>query len=173
MLQVLLDRGINVNAQDNTGKTAIALLILNHPMDSTLGILINHGADLNLPDFGIQFKLFAFLYFLSNSFINADGYSPLHLAAKANERELVYFLLRLGADCMAITNDGKSVLDFILDKTARTIFSHQYALSEMNYIILLLTIHLAFPKKNISPFKRINQVHKLQCSLTETHIIDV
>jgi hypothetical protein len=62
MLQLLLDKGINVNARDHQGKTALALMVPKHPhWYKILPILVKFGADLDLPDYGISY-LNKFLY---------------------------------------------------------------------------------------------------------------
>ena len=45
---------------------------------------------------------------------DADGLSPLHLAAKAGHGEIIKILLKQGADINAVTNDGCTPMELAI-----------------------------------------------------------
>jgi hypothetical protein len=99
--------------------------------------------------------------------ILAVGFTPLHYAAKPNERDMMYSLLGYGADCSAITTEGKSVLDYVYVPAARAIILHQYGPFCFCYLSDRLPsisqqIHAAFQKNN--PGINNNNIWNVECN---------
>ena len=95
VLEVLLERGADINAQDNYGMSA-----LHWPAwsgnDSLCEFLIDRGIDLNLRAHPLSYAL---------------ARTPLHFAADKGHLAFVRLLLDHGADVSAKDRDGRTSLD--------------------------------------------------------------
>jgi ankyrin repeat protein len=94
---LLLERGVDVNAQDNRGRTPLH----NATVRGRVGIvslLLESGAD------------------MFSNWQDNDGWSPLHVAAFEGHVELACFLLNLGIDATAQTSDGMTPLEMALQR---------------------------------------------------------
>ncbi len=102
-VQLLLQRGIDVNGQDANGRSplhhaashSVESLLSNFHAEYTVLPLLNAGADLEVRD--------------------QDGATPLHLAAKNNHCDVLRTLLEKGANVAAKTNRGQTPMDLVLD----------------------------------------------------------
>jgi ankyrin repeat protein len=84
--------GINVNASDANGNSALHLAVLNNHF-STVELLLQNGAEINST--------------------NSNQNTPLHLAVQKGFREIVEQLVLGGADGNAANSDGKSPLQIV------------------------------------------------------------
>ena len=118
----------DINIQDNEGKTALMLPILNHSGFLTFGeILINGGASVDIQDnqgrnalMNVITHRFSFenmtnieLLLKAGTDINArdnDGKTALMLAAEKNYFDVIKLLIENGADINAKDNYGKTAL---------------------------------------------------------------
>lgn len=90
LVRVLLDRGINIDAQDSRGFTALHLAAM-YGHEYTAALLLLRHADVNPKD--------------------RWGYTPLHAAGVAGEWRTVRVLVQYGgADIEATENTGKTPL---------------------------------------------------------------
>lgn len=104
IIHLLVQRGVDVNRSDSSGKRPLHYVIQSSPLirlsggdiNSVLQELLNAGADIEARDL--------------------EGATPLHYAVKANEclPEGLKVLLDNGADLAAKTNDGKTAMDAAL-----------------------------------------------------------
>ena len=79
IVKVLLDKGVNVNAQGRSNRTALIYAAMNRHQDTQmLEILINAGADLNIKD--------------------AEEYTALRWAIIGKYTKLIHALIKAGAD---------------------------------------------------------------------------
>ncbi len=95
-VKLLVENGADPNKRIQTGWAPVHQAI--YTTDEILRLLLNHGADPNLP-IGPD----------------AKGYSnkctPLYLAVYLRKREMVQTLLYFGADPVRVNSSGKSVID--------------------------------------------------------------
>ena len=97
MMSLLLDRGANVNAQDNKGLTALMLLAAN---PDKMELLLGAGADVNIKNNdGSTALIEAVKYFKSSVYLNK-----------------IQMLLGAGADINAQDNDGNTALMHVVEK---------------------------------------------------------
>ncbi|KAK2808312.1 hypothetical protein FQN50_004872 [Emmonsiellopsis sp. PD_5] len=83
MIELLLDRGVDINEENSRGLTALETAVWqNYKIRDTVSKLISHGATVNRP----------------------DGLSALHMAAANKDWELVQLLVDNGADIDAKVN---------------------------------------------------------------------
>ena len=92
-VQNFLEKGANVNVQDNLGKTALMLAARNGHTH-TVRLLIQNDADVNL----------------QSSLAAGPGYTALMGAAKEGHLEIVKLLIEAGAEINAQNHDGKTAL---------------------------------------------------------------
>jgi ankyrin repeat protein len=85
----LLDRGADVNARDDTHRTALMLSSL-HGYMGNVKALVDRGADVNAMD--------------------VDGWSPADWAVITDHHEVVAFLISRGADVEKRATDGSTLL---------------------------------------------------------------
>ncbi len=84
-----LDKGINVNARDINGRTALMIAVYDESKD-IVEMLINAGADVNAHD--------------------KYGLTSLHWAAEKGHTNIVEMLIKAGADVNAKNNNGSTAL---------------------------------------------------------------
>ncbi len=128
-MQQMIDQGIDVNARDAVGKSALHWVAKAKP--EVIAALLAAGADVNAED---QLDR-APLHFVAatGSFENikllleagaqvnaktANDWTPLHGAAKYGSSQSVIVLLEAGADAAARTEMGESPFDFSQDNPA-------------------------------------------------------
>jgi len=95
MMQLLLDAGADVDAQDERGNTILHLAVKKHNFD-LVRFCVNHQADVDLE--------------------NDEGITPLHQAAFMGEDRIAEFLLLSGADASLKNEAGYSAYDMALYK---------------------------------------------------------
>ena len=95
-----LENGVDVNAKDLVGNTALIFAVFGDRGDDNLEIinlLIENGADVNIT--------------------NNDGNTLLHELSYAPDLDIIKMLLKNGADINAINEKGESVLDLMIKNT--------------------------------------------------------
>ena len=95
-----LENGVDVNAKDLVGNTALIFAVFGDGGDDNLEIinlLIENGADVNIT--------------------NNDGNTLLHELSYAPDLDIIKMLLKNGADINAINEKGESVLDLMIKNT--------------------------------------------------------
>lgn len=122
-LQQLIDQGINVNARDEVGKTALHWVAM--AKQEVVSALLVAGADVNAKDKWDRTPLHFVgatgsieniqLLLDAGAGVNAktaNDWTPIHGAAKFGEADNVLVLLDAGADPSARTEMGESAFDF-------------------------------------------------------------
>jgi len=84
--------GVNVNAQDDYGWTAIRYAVRNNQAEAALLLCTEYKADINLP--------------------SKSGRTPLMSAAGNNLQEMVRGLVNLGANLTAVDQSGSTALSY-------------------------------------------------------------
>ncbi|MEW6528235.1 MAG: ankyrin repeat domain-containing protein [Spirochaetota bacterium] len=74
ILMLLLDKGININHQDNCGNTALHHIVKLNRYKEIIKLLLDNGADVNIR--------------------NKKGQTPLDLAQKEGDNEIIHLLQR-------------------------------------------------------------------------------
>ncbi|KAJ4292522.1 hypothetical protein N0V90_009185 [Kalmusia sp. IMI 367209] len=87
--RILIDAGCDLNAQDNEGKTLLSLALSQYKPQEAVETVLKLGANLNIRDY--------------------SGRSILHLAVPKWESELLEFLVKQGADPLAVDNFGDTL----------------------------------------------------------------
>ena len=122
----LLERGADIEAKNKHGRTSLhyAVQKKNHSM---VKFLLNKGADIRTRDRKASSVLHSAedsrMYILLNSKYhdfwhedelqdNCDGQTPLHLAAKRGDRDIVEDMCKRGAIPAEKDNNGQTPLDF-------------------------------------------------------------
>ena len=90
LINVLIERGVNVNAQNKDGQTPLFLAVHEEQAKNLATLVINGKADVKLAD--------------------EDGVTVLHKAASMNNAPLMKFLIDNGADVTAKAKNGQTVL---------------------------------------------------------------
>jgi ankyrin repeat protein len=91
MVQVLLDYGVDVNAQARAGSTPLNFVINRLNDHRVVRLLLDHGADPNIP--------------------TKDGSTPLHRASGRGVIEVIHPLVEYGASVEAQDDEGRTPLD--------------------------------------------------------------
>ena len=109
IIELLIERGAAVNAQDHTGLTPLHVAAW-WSITERAGILLDHDADIDAKD--------------------AFGDTPLHVAAMHGRGKMCKFLIERGADMRAKNGDGREPLDLAeMNKQAESIRVLKYFLS--------------------------------------------
>lgn len=93
MMQMLLDAGVDINALDKYGNSALSAAVVQEAT-SVIRFLIGAGADVNQ---------------------DLRGWSVLHIAAHRDKKEAARLLIELGANIDAKSIDGKTPLKWACD----------------------------------------------------------
>ncbi len=100
-LKALLQNGVNVNATNSDGETALMEAAESRRYTEAVRVLIANGANVNLAD--------------------EDGETALMRAADEGTVEAVRLLLQAGANPAARDDDGETALDKALDEGNREV----------------------------------------------------
>ena len=101
LLPIFLERGVNVNATDNEGNTALILNTKEQCYREVIKELVRAGADVNMAD-------------------NA-GNTALYYALKYGDQEVARFLIKKGADYNHTNNKGESAVQVAVEKGYDTV----------------------------------------------------
>ena len=102
-VQALLDAGVDMNAKDGNGWTALHYAA-DYGYEEIAELLIAKGADVNAK--------------------NPNMLTPLYFAAQNNRKEVAQLLIAGGADVNAKANDGRTLLDFASGVIAELLRAH-------------------------------------------------
>lgn len=128
LLDLLLDREVDINHRDGSGETAIFYAILHQCSDDVISRLIDSGADLSARNYngeGLVHRIVRWVETVQDLPIgpllshmpplinsqDARGRTPLHLALFLGKTHCVTELLGLGADTEIWDNFGRLPLD--------------------------------------------------------------
>lgn len=132
-LRWLIDRGADVNAMDNCGRTALMGVVRYGYSNDCLDILVGAGADVNIADhYGVTATMIVAtdgrfagvtggaewlrVFIKAGADINAvdcRGYTAARQAAYNRNVDCLLFLIESGADLEKTDVDGESALDII------------------------------------------------------------
>lgn len=103
LLPLFIERGVDVNATDNSGNTALLLntKTLNMCSKDTVKELVRAGADVNMTD--------------------NTGNTALYYALKYGSQEVARFLIKKGADYNHTNNKGESCVQVAVEKGYDTV----------------------------------------------------
>jgi ankyrin repeat protein len=146
-------KSIDINAQDNSGSTALHWAVRRWYFDLTQ-LILQKGANPNIKDTdgnsalhltaiagGSYDHLPELLldYGAEVDSRNVGNYTPLHLAAESGYIEGAILLVKKGADVNALTNYGISVLSYGLKKLQREVQNgNEYLIGRCTKIVGLL-----------------------------------
>ncbi len=91
-VRLLVEKGVNVNAADVEGHTALHLAITEKRLE-TVRELIKSGGNVNAEEYGSK-------------------YTPLHLACMVGEKEIVEELVKAGAEIEQADKFGMTAIDY-------------------------------------------------------------
>lgn len=101
LVTVFLERGVDVNAVDNYGNTALILNTQNQCYKKVIKELIRAGADVNIAD--------------------NNGNTALYHALKYGNQEVARFLVKKGADYNHTNNNGETPMQIAVEKGYDTV----------------------------------------------------
>ena len=101
LLPIFLEKGVDVNATDNVGNTALILNTKNMCFKDIIKELMRAGADINMSD-------------------NTGG-TALYYALKYGNQEVARFLIKKGADYNHTNNKGESCVQVAVEKGYDTV----------------------------------------------------
>lgn len=122
MVELLLQRGANVNAQSDRWDTA--LMAVNPPPIDTVRILLDHGVDVNIKGYLWNTALMEYVYdpevikmlIDHGADVNAKNQSLETALMKSTMKETVQVLLDNWADVNAMNSNGYTALMYALNK---------------------------------------------------------
>lgn len=101
LLPIFLERGVNVNATDNQGRTALIFQTENMCFKDIVKELIKAGADINASD--------------------NEGNTALYYALRYGNQEVARFLIKKGADYNHTNNRGETPVQIAVEKGYDTV----------------------------------------------------
>lgn len=101
LVPIFLEKGVDVNAVDNYGNTALILNTQNQCYKKVLKELIRAGADVNIAD--------------------NNGNTALYHALKYGNQEVARFLIKKGADYNHTNNNGETPMQIAVEKGYDTV----------------------------------------------------
>ena len=101
LLPIFLERGVDVNAVDNVGNTALLLNTKNMCFKDIIKELVRAGADINMSD--------------------NEGNTALYHALKYGNQEAARFLIKKGADYNHVNNKGVTPVQVAVEKGYDTV----------------------------------------------------
>lgn len=101
LLPIFLEKGVDVNATDNVGNTALILNAKNMCFKDIIKELVRAGADINMSD--------------------NTGSTALYYALKYGNQEVARFLIKKGADYNHTNNKGESCVQVAVEKGYDTV----------------------------------------------------
>lgn len=101
LLPIFLEKGVDVNAVDNYGNTALILNTQNQCYKNVVKELIRAGADVNIAD--------------------NNGNTALYHALKYGNQEVARFLIKKGADYNHTNNKGETPMQIAVEKGYDTV----------------------------------------------------
>ena len=138
VVKFLLDHGADINPSEEPLRKSALCESIKSCFSYTVKELIEHGADVNAHNLRCPSPLFEAVYLVSkienykiskdiisilvehgadiNVRSDSDGDTPLMYVSRLGRVVIVKLLLKLGADPNLMDNNGKTALDFALDK---------------------------------------------------------
>lgn len=101
LLPIFLEKGVNINATDNVGNTALIFHTKNQCYKEIVKELVRAGADINMAD--------------------NEGNTALHYVLKYNGPEVARFLIKKGADYNRANNRGETPVQIAVEKGFDTV----------------------------------------------------
>lgn len=101
LLPIFLEKGVNINATDNVGNTALIFHTKNQCYKEIVKELVRAGADINMAD--------------------NEGNTALHYVLKYNGPEVARFLIKKGADYNRANNKGETPVQIAVEKGFDTV----------------------------------------------------
>jgi len=101
LLPIFLEKGVDINATDNVGNTALILNTKNMCFKDIIKELVRAGADINMSD--------------------NTGSTALYYALKYGNQEVARFLIKKGADYNHTNNKGESCVQVAVEKGYDTV----------------------------------------------------
>ncbi|KAK2754958.1 hypothetical protein CKAH01_05972 [Colletotrichum kahawae] len=147
----LLDEGCDVNGRDFNGRTATSMAAENGK-DSILQLLIQRGADVNLPDADMEHD--ADLNHLADALR-----TPLHIAASSGDTVVVEALLLAGSRTDIKDDDGRTAVSYAKE------YSHEPVVklfSSARYLHREIPGNLQHSGRNIKHFKPSYEYQRLK-----------
>lgn len=95
IIQYLMDQGVDIHAQDETGYTPLHSITIAGSLEA-VKLFIAHGANVNEPD--------------------KHGDTPLHITVSHNRMDLTQYLVEQGANIEAKNHQGKTAAEHALSR---------------------------------------------------------
>jgi len=128
VVQLLLEKGANVNSRDSSGRTPLGNAVRYYMNRLVMKFLIENGANVNSKDNEGQTPMHYAMYsnhimlckegaeILLNSGVDVNaqdnqGNTSIHIMAKRGSKELVQYLLNNKANINIVNSEGKTPLD--------------------------------------------------------------